>query len=199
MKFLIFESCLEKLLKICPATEFAKSCIGTNFIIKMSSHEGHDVLWQSQPIIKNLAAEYFLFPGAIFFLVVPLQNLIHLVNFLNISFCQNLNFLVLVVIFYFPPFTLLTQSIQKILRATSVENHLNQQGMGDRWPGFSAKYLHIFINGNSHTNLIVDFTQVQVMQTKSSSGMENAVRQQALESRLDIVTPTTYRYVLCTD
>ena len=69
-KFLVFESCLKLLLKVCSKCggtifESAETTSGSMFSVKMLCN--HLTCWNSQPLIKNIAAGNLLSSAAILF------------------------------------------------------------------------------------------------------------------------------------
>ena len=68
-KFLVFESCLMSLLSQCSKcgqeVELKTSIRGTLLVVTGSCPHGHEVHWQSQPTVRNVAAGNLLVPAAI--------------------------------------------------------------------------------------------------------------------------------------
>ena len=71
-KFIVFESCLLSLFSQCCKcgleVELKNSIRGTLLVVNGSCPHGHDVHWQSQPTVRNMAAGNLLLPAAILFL-----------------------------------------------------------------------------------------------------------------------------------
>jgi len=57
-KYLVFDSCLNKLLKRCPdfgdiIIQHEKKIIGSMLSIELTCHTGHTTYWDSQPVVKK--------------------------------------------------------------------------------------------------------------------------------------------------
>ena len=57
-KYLVFDSCLKKLLKRCPdcgdvIIQHETETIGSMLSIKLACHSGHTSYWDSQPMVKK--------------------------------------------------------------------------------------------------------------------------------------------------
>ena len=79
-KFLVFESCLKLLLKFCSKCggtilESTETTSGSMFSVKMLCVNNHLTTWNSQPLIKNIAAGNLLSSAAILFSANKFLNL----------------------------------------------------------------------------------------------------------------------------
>ena len=71
-KFLVFESCLLSLFSRCCKcgleVELKTSVRGTLLVVNGSCPDGHEIHWQSQPMLKNMGAGNLLVLQLFFFL-----------------------------------------------------------------------------------------------------------------------------------
>ena len=90
-KFIVFESCLFKLLKQCcirscgQEVELNTSVRGTLLIVKFNGTcpDGHVLSWQSQPLVRDVGAGNLLVAAAILFCGLTFTGISNLAKLLN--------------------------------------------------------------------------------------------------------------------
>ena len=93
-KFLVFESCLKLLLNFCSkcgGTIFksTETTSGSMFSVKMLCVNNHLTCWNSQPLIKNIAAGNLLSSAAILFSGNTFSHIAQFASFLNLKFFSH--------------------------------------------------------------------------------------------------------------
>jgi len=93
-KFLVFESCLQLLLKFCSKCggtifESTETSSGSMFSGKMLCVDNHLTSWNSQPLIKNIAAGNLLSSAAILFSGNTFSHIAQFASFLNLKFFSH--------------------------------------------------------------------------------------------------------------
>ena len=87
-KFIVFESCLFKLLKHCCScgqeVELNTSVRGTLLMVNGTCPDGHELSWQSQPLIRDVGAGNLLVTTAILFCVLTFTGISNLAKLLNL-------------------------------------------------------------------------------------------------------------------
>ena len=96
-KFLVFESCLKLLLKVCSKCggtifESTETTSGSMFSVKMLCVNNHLTCWNSQPLIKNIAAGHLLSSAAILFSGNTFSRIAQFASFLNLKFFSHTTF-----------------------------------------------------------------------------------------------------------
>ena len=96
-KFLVFESCLKLLPKFCSKCggnifESTKTTGCNMFSVKMLCVNDHLTCWNSQPLIKNIAAGNLLFSAAILFSGNTFSHISQFASFLNLKFFSQATF-----------------------------------------------------------------------------------------------------------
>ena len=93
-KFLVFESCLMSLLSQCSKcgqeVESKTSVRGTLLVVTGSCPHGHEVHWQSQPTVRNMAAGNLLVPAAILFSGLTFTAFASMARTLNLPMIAHL-------------------------------------------------------------------------------------------------------------
>ena len=69
-KFLVFNSCLDELLKRCPqcgdvVIQQNRKTVGSMLSIDLTCHSGHKKTWESQPVLKKKPLGNLLMEGAV--------------------------------------------------------------------------------------------------------------------------------------
>jgi len=93
-KFLVFESCLKLLLKFCSKCggtifESTETTSGSMFSVKMLCVNNHLTCWNSQPLIKSIAAGNLLSSAAILFSGNTFSHIVQFALFLNFKFFSH--------------------------------------------------------------------------------------------------------------
>ena len=93
-KFLVFESCLNLLLKFCSKCagtifESTETTSGSMFSVEMLCVNNHLTCWNSQPLIKNIAAGNLLSSAAILFSGNTFSHIVQFSFFLNFKFFSH--------------------------------------------------------------------------------------------------------------
>ena len=87
-KFIVFESCLFKLLKQCCScgqeVELNTSVRGTLLLVNGTCPDGHVLSWQSQPLIRDVGAGNLLVAAAILFCGLTFTGISNLAKLLNL-------------------------------------------------------------------------------------------------------------------
>ena len=96
-KFLVFESCLKLLLQFCSKCggtifESTKTTSGSMFSVKMLCVNNHLTSWNSQPLIKHIAAGNLLSSAAILFSGNTFSHTAQFASFLNLKFFSHTTF-----------------------------------------------------------------------------------------------------------
>ena len=93
-KFLVFESCLKLLLNFCSKCggtilESTETTSGSMLSVKMLCVNNHLTCWNSQPLIKNIAAGNLLSSAAILFSGNTFSRVAQFASFLNLKFFSH--------------------------------------------------------------------------------------------------------------
>jgi len=93
-KFLVFETCLKLLLKFCSKCggtifESTETTSGSMFSVKMLCVNNHLTCWNSQPLIKSIAAGNLLSSAAILFSGNTFSHIVQFSFFLNFKFFSH--------------------------------------------------------------------------------------------------------------
>ena len=87
-KFIVFESCLFKLLKQCCScgqeVELNTSVRGALLLVNGTCPDGHVLSWQSQPLIRDVGAGNLLVAAAILFYGLTFTGISNLAKLLNL-------------------------------------------------------------------------------------------------------------------
>ena len=177
-KYIVFESELDKLFKqcpqcSCPTSEVSKRTTGSMVTVNYSCINGHESIWNSQPLVNQsptgnlLGSAAILFSGNTYKRISDFDFLFNLQLFSETTFYQyqrdNL----------WPNFnkTWIAEQ-QKILEQMKQNGPVDLVGDGrSDSPGHNAKYGTYTLMEES-TSQIVDFQVVQVSETTSSNAME---------------------------
>ena len=186
-EFIVFENELLKLFK------FGQQCgspidttmtqHGSMVTVKTSCTNGHTLTWESQPWVKGTAAGNLLITVAIVFSGNTYKHSADFAKHLNLQFISSSYYYKIQRNIIFPV-------VQKAWRKNQAEvvKQLKQTKSVDLCgdgrcdsPGHSAKYgTHTLMDEKS--NLIVEFSLVQVTEVSSSNAMEYEGCKRSLES-----------------
>lgn len=176
-KFIVFESCLNFLLQICPecghpVEELTKTVKGSLLIVNRTCTEGHCSLWTSQPLLNGMAAGNLLLSAAILFSGCTYRKISHLASIINLQVMAERTFHSIQRKYLFPVVHRAWSAHQQGIfsRNNNTELVLCGDGRCDS-PGYSAKYC-TYTMMSEDSGEIVNFKIVQVTETNSSVAME---------------------------
>ena len=187
-KFLVFESCLMSLLSQCSKcgqeVELKTSIRGTLLVVTGSCPHGHEVHWQSQPTVRNMAAGNLLVPAAILFSGLTFTAFASMARTLNLPMIAESYFYKIQKEYLYPVVhsTYISQQEAVLAFLRDEGLHLSGDGRCDS-PGYSAKYCTYSIM-DSVSDLILDYKLVQSSETGSSVAMEKEGLRRCLDSLL---------------
>ena len=207
-KFIVFENELLKLFKFCqqcgsPTDTTTMIQHGSMVTVKTSCMSGHTVTWKSQPQVKGTAAGNLLITAAIVFSGNTYKHAADFAKHLNLQFISSSYFYKIQRKIIFPV-------IQKAWKKNQAEvvKQLKQNKSVDLCgdgrcdsPGHSAKY-GTYTLMDEKSNLIVEFSLVQVTEVSSSNAMEYEGCKRSLNSVIKKKVPirclTTDRHTTIT-
>ena len=95
-KFIVFESCLLKLLQRCCScdqeVELNTFVKGTLLMVNGTCPDGHVLNWQSQPLIRDMGAGNLLVAAAILFCGLTFTGISNLAKLLNLAMFSESTF-----------------------------------------------------------------------------------------------------------
>ena len=207
-KFIVFENELLKLFKFCqqcgsPTDTTTMIQHGSMVTVKTSCMSGHTVTWGSQPQVKGTAAGNLLITAAIVFSGNTYKHAADFAKHLNLQFISSSYYYKIQRKIIFPV-------IQKAWKKNQAEvvKQLKQNKSVDLCgdgrcdsPGHSAKY-GTYTLMDEKSNLIVEFSLVQVTEVSSSNAMEYEGCKRSLNSVIKKKVPirclTTDRHTTIT-
>ena len=207
-KFIVFENELLKLFKFCqqcgsPTDTTTMIQHGSMATVKTSCMSGHMVTWKSQPQVKGTAAGNLLITAAIVFSGNTYKHAADFAKQLNLQFISSSYYYKIQRKIIFPV-------IQKAWKKNQAEvvKQLKQNKSVDLCgdgrcdsPGHSAKY-GTYTLMDEKSNLIVEFSLVQVTEVSSSNAMEYEGCKRSLNSVIKKKVPirclTTDRHTTIT-
>ena len=207
-KFIVFENELLKLFKFCqqcgsPTDTTTMIQHGSMVTVKTSCMSGHTVTWKSQPQVKGTAAGNLLITAAIVFSGNTYKHAADFAKHLNLQFISSSYYYKIQRKIIFPV-------IQKAWKKNQAEvvKQLKQNKSVDLCgdgrcdsPGHSAKY-GTYTLMDEKSNLIVEFSLVQVTEVSSSNAMEYEGYKRSLNSVIKKKVPirclTTDRHTTIT-
>ena len=177
-KFLVFNSRLLSLLTHCPScagnivSNLTESTSGNMFSVKLFCINGHETLWNSQPLINKMPAGNLLTSAAILFSGNTFSRVSQLASFLNLKFFSQTTYYDIQSRYLFPVVNKAwTERKGELLQAIKEEGPLNLVGDGRcDSPGHNAKYGTYTMM--SEDAKVVTFSLVQVTEVTSSNAME---------------------------
>ena len=105
-KFIVFQSCLFKLLKQCCSwgqeIELNTSIRSTLLIVSGTCPDGHVLSWQSQPLIRDVGAGILLVAAVILFCGLTFTGIFNLAKLLNLVMFSESTFYRLQKAYLFP-------------------------------------------------------------------------------------------------
>ena len=175
-KFIVFESQLMTLFHRCHScgleVQLETSTVGTLLVVNGICPDGHVLHWQSQPMVRGMAAGNLLLSAAILLCGLTFTGITNLANLLNLVMLSKRRF-----------YDLQKEYVYSVVHTTYVRqqeavveylkgNQLHLSGDGRcHSPRYSAKYATYSLM-DSATDLILDYSLVQVIETGSSVAME---------------------------
>ena len=177
-KFIVFDSCLTKLLKRCPdcgdviAQQKSKT-IGSMLSIELTCHSGHLTHWESQPVIKRKPVGNLLLAASILFTGNTFAAINRLASCFNLQFISERVFYDTQQKYLFPVINEAwaaesTRQVEMLNGKRAV--NLDGDGRCDS-PGHSAKF-GTYTLMDDDTGNVVAFNVVQVSEVTSSNAME---------------------------
>ena len=206
-KFIVFENELLKLFKFCqqcgsPTDTTTMIQHGSMVTVKTSCMSGHTVTWKSQPQVKGTAAGNLLITAAIVFSGNTYKHAADFAKHLNLQFISSY--------YYKIQRKIIFPVIQKAWKKNQAEvvKQLKQNKSVDLCgdgrcdsPGHSARY-GTYTLMDEKSNLIVEFSLVQVTEVSSSNAMEYEGCKRSLNSVIKKKVPirclTTDRHTTIT-
>ena len=95
-KFIVFESQLMTLFNRCPScgleVKLETSTIGTLLVVNGICPDGHVLHWQSQPMVKGMAAGNLLLSAAILLCGLTFTGIANLADLLNLAMLSERRF-----------------------------------------------------------------------------------------------------------
>ena len=175
-KFLVFESSLLQLLKRCTRCGHDVQCKtstrGTLLVVDGSCPDGHEFHWESQPSVRGMAAGNLLVSAATLFCGLTYTRMANMAKVLNVPFLCERYFYRLQNEYIFPVIHTAYVKHQEAIFAFLKGTPLQLSGDGRcNSPGYSAKYCTYSLMDNA-TDLIIDYSLVQMTETGSSVAME---------------------------
>lgn len=177
-KYLVFDSCLDKLLKRCPdcgdvIIKRERKTIGSMLSIELTCHSGHTTYWDSQPVVKRKPLGNLLMAASILFTGNTFAAISRLASCFNLQFFSES-------VFYDTQKKYLIPVVNEAWEAESRRQidkltgkavvNLDGDGRCDS-PGHCAKY-GTYTLMDDDTGDVVAFNVVQVSEVTSSNAME---------------------------
>ena len=176
-KFLVFESCLKLLLKFCSKCggtifESTETTCGSMFSVKMLCVNNHLTSWNSQPLIKNIAAGNLLSSAAILFSGNTFSHIAQFASFLNLKFFSHTTFYNIQNKYLFPVVNKAwKEERSSVLDEVKSNGPVNLIGDGRcDSPGHNAKYCTYTMMTDE--GKVAAINVVQVTEVTSSNAME---------------------------
>ena len=200
-KFIVFESQLMALFHRCHScgqeVKLETSVIGTLLVVNGTCPDGHVLHWQSQPMVRGMAAGNLLLSAAILLCGLTFTGIANLADLLNLAMLSERRFYDLQRDYVYPvvhtTYVRQQEAVVEYLRGNQL--HLSGDGRCDS-PGYSAKYATYSLM-DSATDLILDYSLVHVSETGSSVAMEKEGLRRCLEKLtqgVDILSVATDRH-----
>ena len=182
----MFESCLLKQCRSCgQEVELNTSTRGTLLVVKGICPDGHELSWQSQPLINDMGAGNLLVAAAILFCGLTFTGISNLAKLLNLAMFSESTFYRLQKEYLFPVihtnYNMQQDAVLEFLRGNDLK--LSGDGRCDS-PGYSAKYCTYSLM-DSATDLILDYKLIQSTETGSSVAMEKEGLRRSLNYLLE--------------
>ncbi|XP_056402888.1 uncharacterized protein LOC130295787 isoform X1 [Hyla sarda] len=209
-KFIVFESCLNKLLAMlrCQAqshcedrvTHVRKSFVGSSVIVEVKCASGHTkTIWESQPRLGNQPLGDVLASGAVFYSGSSFLKILQMVKLLNLKFIGKSTYYKNQLAYLFP-----TVNRHWLLEQQSIFTRLKEKPVclvGDCQcdpPGHLAKYC-TYTMMDAETKKIIGFHTQQLLPILSQAHLENIAFRKSLnyilEKGVNVKMVTTDRHV----
>ena len=176
-KFLVFRKNLYQLFKWCPdcgsaVSKTHASTQGTQLFVRVKCIQGHSIVWQSQPMIKGMAAGNLLLSSSILLSGATYTKIASIAEILQLCFFSEKTFYNIQDMYLFPVINEVWEREQNAIFAAleGKELWLSGDGRCDS-PGHSAKY-GTYTMIDQQSDEIIDFQVVQVSEVTSSNAME---------------------------
>ncbi|KAG0445342.1 hypothetical protein HPB47_016444 [Ixodes persulcatus] len=212
-KFIVFESSLRKLFKVCrtcyaPCKSVSRVS-GTMLGVQTLCAKDHCLLWRSQPVMNGKSAGNVLVSAGILFTGTSPTSVLRTLEHINIQVFTLQTFHNYQRGYLLPAINKKTLCLNQIWQEQQEEVFLQLEGQkvdlaGDGQcdsPGFSAKYMTYSLHA-AQLNKILHLEQVQVgecAEEKSSTSMEKHAFLRRLEKvkdrKLNVVSLSTDRHV----
>ena len=176
-KYIVFNSCLQKLLRFCPTCgsvveSMSEHTQGTMLTVKLVCSNKHSIIWHSQPLINDMPAGNLVASAAILLSGGSYTKFSQFADIMKLQFMSESTF-----------YRIQDSALIPVVNDTCNKHQtsLLQQFkvapvclLGDGRcdsPGYSAKY-GTYTHLEQNTGLILDFQLVQVGEVKNSVAME---------------------------
>ena len=176
-KFLVFEPCLKLLLKFCSKcggtiTESTETTSGSIFSVKMLCVNNHLTSWNSQPLIKNIAAGNLLASAAILSSGNTFSRITQFASFPKLKFFSHTTYYNIQNRYLFPVVKIAwNEERSAVLNEVKSNGPINLIGDGRcDSPGHNAKYCTYTMMTDE--GKVAAFNVVQVTEVTSSNAME---------------------------
>ena len=177
-KFIIFDSCLSKLLERCPecgdvVVKHDSKTTGSMLSVELTCQSGHTIHWDSQPVVRKKPLGNLLLAASILFTGNTFAAINRLASCFNLQFFSESVFYDTQQKYLFPVVNEAweAESRQQIQMLTEKEVvNLDGDGRCDS-PGHSAKY-GTYTLMDDDTGNVVAFNVIQVSEVTSSNAME---------------------------
>ena len=176
-KFLVFESCLKLLLNFCSKCggtilESTETTSGSMLSVKMLCVNNHLTCWNSQPLIKNIAAGNLLSSAAILFSGNTFSHIAQFASFLNLKFFSHTTYYNIQKKYLFPVVNKAwKEEKSSVLDEVKSNGPVNLIGDGRcDSPGHNAKYCTYTMMTDE--GKVAAINVVQVTEVTSSNAME---------------------------
>ena len=187
-KFLVFESQLMQLFQQCHRcgleVKLETSIRGTLLVVNGTCPDGHVLQWQSQPMVRGMAAGNLLLSAAILLCGLTFTSIANLADVFNLAVFSERYFYRLQKEYLYPVvhtnYIRQQEAVIEYLRGNQL--HLSGDGRCDS-PGYSAKY-GTYSLMDSAIDLILDYSLIQVSEVGSSVAMEKEGLRRCLDKLL---------------
>ena len=190
-KYLVFSSCLKKLFTKCPScgdvvSERRFTTTGSLLTVKLTCVQGHDSLWNSQPMIKQSPVGNLLIASSILFTGNTFGSIQSFSSCLGLEIISERVFYSIQDRYLFPVINHTWQEEQRqVIESICSKDivYLSGDGRCDS-PGHNAKYGTYTLMDND-SGKVAAFSLVQVSEVTSSNAMEKEGFERCLKSLQD--------------
>ena len=177
-KYIVFDSCLKKLLRFCPecggiGIDITESVTGSMLTVSVSCSNGHTYKWNSQPIIRKMPFGNLLLAASILFSGNPFAAIERLAKMIDLQCISESTFYKIQDNHLFPVVNAAWErERENMVQTLKSRNKVNLDGDGRAdSPGHNAKY-GTYTLLDEDTCKVTDFSVVQVTEVSSSNAME---------------------------